>query len=40
VINLISDKYKIKHGQEIKLYSAYSNDFGNSQIPAKVFSNA
>jgi hypothetical protein len=39
VINLISNKYKIKHGQEIKLYSAYSNDFGNPQIPTKVFSN-
>jgi KaiC/GvpD/RAD55 family RecA-like ATPase len=39
VINLISNKYRIKHGQEIKLYSAYSNDFGNPQIPAKVFFN-
>jgi KaiC/GvpD/RAD55 family RecA-like ATPase len=39
VINLISNKYKIKHGQEIKLYSAYSDDFGNPTIPAKVFSN-
>ncbi|MDQ3851798.1 MAG: hypothetical protein M3299_03070 [Thermoproteota archaeon] len=39
VINLISNKYRIKHGQEIKLYSAYSDDFGNPQIPAKVFSN-
>ena len=38
VINLISNKYKIKHGQEIKLYSAYSNDFGNPRIPTKVFS--
>lgn len=38
-INLISNKYKIKHGQEIKLYSAYSHDFGNSQIPTKVYSN-
>jgi KaiC/GvpD/RAD55 family RecA-like ATPase/acyl carrier protein len=37
-INLISYKYNIKHGQEIKLYSAYSNDFGNSQIPTKVYS--
>jgi hypothetical protein len=36
VINLVSNKYRIKHGQEIKLYSAHSNDFGNSQIPAKV----
>lgn len=39
VINLISNRYRIKHGQEIKLYSAYSDDFGNPQIPAKVFSN-
>ena len=39
VINLISNKYKIKHGQEINLYSAYSDDFGNPQIPSKVFSN-
>jgi KaiC/GvpD/RAD55 family RecA-like ATPase len=38
VINLISNKYKIKHGQEIKLYSAYSNDFGNPRIPTKVSS--
>ena len=39
VINLISNKYRLKHGQEIKLYSAYSDDFGNPQIPAKVFYN-
>jgi UDP-N-acetylglucosamine:LPS N-acetylglucosamine transferase len=39
IISLISSKYKIKHGQEIKMYSAYSNDFGNPQIPAKVLSN-
>jgi KaiC/GvpD/RAD55 family RecA-like ATPase len=38
VINLISNKYRLKHGQEIKLYSAYSSDFGNPKIPAKVFS--
>ncbi|HKH85545.1 MAG TPA: ATPase domain-containing protein [Nitrososphaera sp.] len=38
VINLISNKYKLKHGQEIKLYSAYSNDFGNPRIPTKVSS--
>ncbi len=38
VINVISNKYKIKHGQEIKLYSAYSDDFGNPQIPSKVLS--
>ncbi len=39
IINLVSEKYKIKHGQEIKLYSAYSFDFGNRQVPSKVFSN-
>jgi KaiC/GvpD/RAD55 family RecA-like ATPase/class 3 adenylate cyclase len=39
VINLVSSKYRIKHGQEIKLYSAYSNEFGNPQIPARVLSN-
>ena len=36
IIKLISSEYKIKHGQKIKLYSAYSDDFGNPQIPAKV----
>jgi KaiC/GvpD/RAD55 family RecA-like ATPase len=39
VINLISNKYRIKHGQQIKLYSAYSDDFGNPEFPSKVFSN-
>ena len=39
VINLISNKYRIKHGQQIKLYSAYSDNFGNPEIPSKVFSN-
>lgn len=39
IINLISNKYRIKHGQEVKLYSAYSDDFGNPQIPAKVSNN-
>jgi KaiC/GvpD/RAD55 family RecA-like ATPase len=38
IINLISNKYKIKHGQEFKLYSAYSSDFGNPQVPTKIFS--
>ncbi len=27
--------YQIKHGQTIKMYSAYSQEFGNSDIPAK-----
>jgi KaiC/GvpD/RAD55 family RecA-like ATPase/class 3 adenylate cyclase len=39
VVSLISDNYRLKHGQKIKLYSAYSSDFGNPQIPSKVFSN-
>ena len=39
VIRLISNKYRIKHGQKIKLYTAYSDDFGNQQIPAKVVIN-
>jgi hypothetical protein len=39
MIRLISNKYKIKHGQKIKLYTAYSDDFGNPQIPVKVFIN-
>jgi KaiC/GvpD/RAD55 family RecA-like ATPase/class 3 adenylate cyclase len=28
--------YQIKHGQMIKLYSAYSHDFGSPKVPAKV----
>ncbi len=28
--------YQIKHGQRIKLYSAFSKEFGNPQSPAKV----
>lgn len=42
----LEDKYKIiikflgncqiKHGQVIKMYSAYSDDFGNSKRPAKL----
>ena len=28
--------YQIKHGQTVKLYSAYSQDFGNSKVPVKV----
>jgi KaiC/GvpD/RAD55 family RecA-like ATPase/class 3 adenylate cyclase len=38
VVNLISENYRLKHGQKIKLYSAYSSDFGNPQSPSKVFS--
>jgi class 3 adenylate cyclase len=39
IIRLISGTYKIKHGQTIKLYSAYSDDFGNPQIPSKALIN-
>jgi hypothetical protein len=28
--------YRIKHGQTIRLYSAFSKDFGNPKPPAKV----
>ena len=35
VVNPISN-YEIKHGQTITLYSAYSNEFGNSTMPAKI----
>jgi hypothetical protein len=27
---------KIKHGQTIKLYSAFSNEFGNPESPSKI----
>lgn len=27
--------YRIKHGQEIRLYSLYSNEFGNSELPVR-----
>ena len=36
MVKLVSEKYTIKHGQKIKLYTAYSDDFGNPQTPAKV----
>ena len=35
MINPISD-YEIKHGQIIKVYSAYSTDFGNPGVPEKI----
>jgi hypothetical protein len=35
MINLLGD-YQVKHGQIIKIYSAYSpNEFGNSAIPGR-----
>jgi KaiC/GvpD/RAD55 family RecA-like ATPase/class 3 adenylate cyclase len=37
VVNPITD-YEIKHGQKITLFSAYSQEFGNSTIPTKVTS--
>lgn len=39
IIRLVSDQFKIKHGLKIKLYTAYSENFGNPQIPSKVFIN-
>jgi len=34
-IKYVAD-YQVKHGQRIKLYSAFSKEFGNPQSPAKV----
>jgi hypothetical protein len=36
IIKPICDTYKIKHGQTIKIYSAFSHDFGNPSIPASL----
>ncbi len=36
VIRQISAGYKIKHGQLLRLYSAYSEDFGNPAIPSRI----
>ena len=36
VIKPIRMGYKIKHGQQLKLYSAYSKDFGNPSIPTRI----
>jgi class 3 adenylate cyclase len=35
MIKMISE-YEIKHGQIIKVYSAYSTDFGNLNVPEKI----
>jgi hypothetical protein len=35
-IRPISTAYKIKHGQLLRLYSAYYSDFGNPTIPARI----
>lgn len=36
IIKPICQVYEIKHGQKIALYSAYSHDFGNPELPARV----
>jgi hypothetical protein len=36
LIHPISTSYRIKHGQLLKLYSAYSGEFGNPRVPAKI----
>jgi class 3 adenylate cyclase len=36
VIKLVSTEYRIKHGQQLKLYSAYSHEFGNSAKPTRI----
>jgi KaiC/GvpD/RAD55 family RecA-like ATPase len=36
IIRPVSTGYKIKHGQLLQLYSAYSQDFGNPAVPARV----
>jgi class 3 adenylate cyclase len=36
IIKLITNQFKIKHGQNISLYSAYSDIFGNPRTPSKV----
>jgi hypothetical protein len=36
IIQPICDVFEMKHGQKITLYSAYSDDFGNPELPAKV----
>jgi hypothetical protein len=38
IIKLISESYTIKHGQSLRLYSAYSEDFGNPALPTKLSS--
>lgn len=36
IIKPICQMYEIKHGQKITLYSAYSQDFGNPEMPTRV----
>ncbi len=35
-IKRINAGYRIKHGQLLRLYSAYSHDFGNPEMPARI----
>lgn len=35
-IKLVSGDFKIKHGQAIKVYSAFSRDYGNPQPPSRL----
>jgi KaiC/GvpD/RAD55 family RecA-like ATPase len=35
-IKRINPGYRIKHGQLLRLYSAYSHDFGNPEMPARI----
>lgn len=36
IIKLVSGNFQIKHGQVIKVYSAHSDDFGNSALPLRL----
>jgi KaiC/GvpD/RAD55 family RecA-like ATPase len=36
MIRPVSMGYTIKHGQSLKLYSAYSQEFGNPAVPARI----
>jgi KaiC/GvpD/RAD55 family RecA-like ATPase len=35
-IKQISSGYRIKHGQLLRLYSSYSHDFGNPEMPTRI----
>lgn len=35
-IKLLTSEYRVKHGEQLKLYSAYSQDFGNPAKPTKI----
>jgi KaiC/GvpD/RAD55 family RecA-like ATPase len=36
IIKPVAGEYRIKHGQVLRLYSAYSEDFGNSSRPTRI----